>query len=123
MSNIEILQVPARFNQEMMQKYHALFRKAMAVRKQLHVYATPEAREKFMLCAAHAFTEGELAELRMCGYPTSEVQANNLGRGMSNAYVLLIDENARYNGVIIPSLTASKPGAALIVSLAVDVER
>ena len=123
MSNIEVLQVPARFNPEMMQKYYALFRQAMEARKRLHVYATPEAREKFALCAKGVFTDGELYELIISGYPTSEVQANNLGRGMSNAYVLLIDETARYSGILTPALTASKPGAALIVSLSIDVER
>lgn len=123
MSNVEVLQVPARFNPEMMRKYHALFRQAMEARKQLYVYATPEAREKFMLCAKGVFTDGELAELRMCGYPTSEIQANNLGRGMSNVYALLIDETARYSGIIVPSLSASKPAAALVVSLSIDVER
>lgn len=123
MSNIEVLQVPARFNPEMMQKYYALFRQAMEARKRLHVYATPEAREKFMLCAASVFTGGELYELIISGYPTSEIQANNLARGMSNAYVLLIDETARYSGILTPTLAASKPGGAMIVSLSIDVER
>lgn len=116
-TGITKFEVEYRFNTEMMRKYYALFKQAKEARKKLRVYAEPIARERLQENYFPVFTDGEFAELDINAYPNSETQANNLGRGMSDAFVLIIDWNGRYTDILTASLAASGATGYIVSNL------
>ncbi|QXO10043.1 hypothetical protein pEaSNUABM37_00082 [Erwinia phage pEa_SNUABM_37] len=121
-TGITKLEVAYRFNTEMMHKYYELFKQAKEARKKLRVYADPIARERLQQNHFPVFTDGEFAELDINAYPNDEMHAANIGRGMSNGFVLIIDWNGRYTDILSASLAASGTTGYIVKNL-VETQR
>lgn len=97
--------------------YHRLYKKAVAADESFVIYATPKLR--FLLTEAMSKKAHEwLLNVVISKYPTTASQANNLGRGIRNDYLVFLSETGRYDKILSQALAATGNQNVMFVSRA-----
>lgn len=113
--NVNVLSVNYRFSAKQLEIYAKFITDALAADKKVFIFADKEARVKVKELFPKVLGLPALEQLNICGYPTNELTAINVGRGISNMSAIFISETGRYTDQIVKTASATKDHNVLIV--------
>jgi len=113
--NVNVLSVNLRFSVKQMEIYAKFITDAATAGKKIFIFADREARVKVKELFPKFMGIEVLEKINVNAYPTNELTALNVGRGVSNMAAIFISETGRYNDQIAKTVAATKDHDVLIV--------
>lgn len=104
------------FKVDCLNSYRKLYNKAKDAGKKLTIYATPKIRHLLQVSNNYGLHSRWLKDVTILKYPTTEVAANNVVRGLSGAFIIFMAEHGRYHHAISLNLSTNHSNDVIFVS-------